>query len=287
LTDAMTTTPDYDPQWIDDCAQVLTERCGAAAREARVALVTGSGLGALAQMGHKLAEVPFADLPGLGGATVVGHAGVWRLLGIGGAPTWCLLGRRHIYEGIDPRVAVLAVRGLARLGTRRLVLTNAAGGLASRLRVGDLMLIRDHMNLMGRNPLLGANDEALGPRFPDMSAPYDVEMADVLRERAEETGLRLAEGVYAALTGPTYETRAEVGMLRRLGADAVGMSTVPEVLAARHAGLRVSAISLITNSHARPGDETTHDEVLEMGRRSGASLRELLEPLLAQWAGQD
>jgi purine-nucleoside phosphorylase len=238
----------------------------------RMGLVTGSGLGALAEIGDEVAAIPFEDIPGLGGSTVAGHAGQLKLLDRNGQSILCLMGRRHLYEGIDPKTAVFGVRLMQQLQAGMLILTNSAGGLSPRLWPGDLMLIADHINLMFRNPLVGANDDQLGERFPDMSEPYDCGISSSLHDAALLENVKLKEGVYAGLTGPTYESKAEVDMLRRLGADAVGMSTVPEVIAAKHAGLPIAAISLITNSHVHPADPPTHEEVLEMGRQAGGRL---------------
>ena len=246
-----------------------------------LAVVAGSGLGGLAAIGRVRAELGFDAIPGLGTGAVEGHAGRWLLIEVGAARVFVLLGRRHLYEGISPRAAALAIRVLARLDVGRVVLTNAAGGLTRRLAPGDLMLVTDHINLMFANPLLGPNDERLGPRFPDMSRPYSPALCGLIREAARERGIPLKEGVYAAVSGPTYETRAEAAMLARLGAGAAGMSTVPEVLAARHAGLEVAAVSLITNTHADPRHgPTTHEEVLESARRSGDRLAELVRAVI-------
>ncbi len=248
-----------------------------------LAVVAGSGLGGLAAIGRVRAELGFEAIPGLGAGAVDGHAGRWLLIEVGAERVFVLLGRRHLYEGIAPRAAVLAIRVLARLGVGRVVLTNAAGGLTRRLAPGDLMLATGHINLMFANPLLGPNDERLVPRFPDMSRPYSPALSRLIREAARERGTALKEGVYAAVSGPTYETRAEAAMLARLGADAAGMSTVPEVLAARHAGLEAAAVSLITNSHAGPRHgPTTHEEVLKAARRSGDRLAGLIRTIIAK-----
>ena len=203
------------------------------------------------------------------------------LLGrVGSVEVACLQGRVHLYEGHDPATAVRAVRVLARLGSRAVVLTNAAGGLDQTFTPGDLMLITDHLNLTGRNPLVGANDDRLGPRFPDMTRAYDPELARLARAAANETGTSLQKGVYAALLGPTYETPAEIHMLRVLGANAVGMSTVPEVIALRHMGVAVGAISCITNMAAgMTGEALDHSEVETTAR----SARERFTKLLGRW----
>lgn len=243
-----------------------------------VGVVLGSGLGAF---GDTLAtRIPYESLPGMPRSTVVGHAGNLCLGRVGGATVACLQGRVHAYEGHPASRVVFGVRLLARLGCRAVLLTNAAGGIRGELRPGDLMLLRDHLNLSGTSPLVGPNDDAVGPRFPDLSKAYDPAIAEAAREAARESGVRLREGVYAAMLGPSYETPAEVKMLRALGADAVGMSTVAEVIALRHMGVRVGAISCITNLAA--GISKTpldHREVEETARQT----RETFVALLERW----
>ena len=212
-----------------------------------VGVVLGSGLGAFGDTLAGLVKVPYAEVPGMPQSTVIGHAGNVCVGRVGPVAVACLQGRAHLYEGHDLDAATFGVRLLARLGCRAVLLTNAAGGIDATFAAGDLMLIADHLNLTGRNPLIGANDDALGPRFPDMSAAYDPALRQEAREAALAAGVTLREGVYAALLGPTYETPAEVRMLRGLGADAVGMSTVPEVIVLRHQGVCVGAVSCITN----------------------------------------
>lgn len=241
-----------------------------------VGVVLGSGLGAF---GDTLAtRVPYADIPHMPRSTVVGHAGNLCLGSVGGVGVACLQGRVHTYEGHSAARVVFGVRLLARLGCRAVLLTNAAGGIRGDLGPGDLMLLRDHINLLVTSPLVGPNDDALGPRFPDLSAAYDPAIAEAARRAARDVGVRLREGVYAAMLGPSYETPAEVRMLRTLGADAVGMSTVPEVVALRHRGVRVGAISCITNLAA--GISKTpldHREVEETAKKTRASFVALLE----------
>jgi purine-nucleoside phosphorylase len=212
-----------------------------------VGVVLGSGLGAWADELGSLTKIPYADVPGMARSSVVGHAGNLCLGRVGAVPVACLQGRVHLYEGHDLERVVFGVRLLARLGCRAVVLTNAAGGLDPASSPGDLMLVTDHLNLMGKNPLAGPNEAALGPRFPDMTEAYDRELSELARVAARETRVALREGVYAGLLGPTYETPAEIRMLRTLGATAVGMSTVPEVIALRHMGVRAAAVSCITN----------------------------------------
>jgi len=252
----------------------------------RVAVVLGSGLGAfgdtVAERGRK---IPYAEL-GFPSSAVVGHAGALCLGTVEtdgvSVPIACMQGRVHAYEGHEPDRVVFAVRALARWGCRTFVLTNAAGGVNPALEPGDLMLLRDHLNLTGRNPLIGPNDDRLGPRFPDMSVAYDRELRDKARAAAHASGIVLREGVYAALSGPSYETPAEIRMLHALGADAVGMSTVPEVIALRHMGARCVALSCITNKGAGLSEGLlSHTEVQEVADRTRASFVGLLTRLVA------
>lgn len=229
-------------------------------------IVLGSGLGGLAHRIQYAVRIPFSDVPGFPTATVAGHAGEVVVGTLGGRAVVALAGRFHMYEGHDADLAAFPVRVLHALGAPVYFASNAAGGVRRTFSPGDLMLIADHINLMGRNPLTGAvqpGDE----RFPDMSDPYDPVLRACLRDAAREVGVPLQEGVYCALLGPTYETPAEVRMLERLGADAVGMSTVPEVIVARALGMRVAAISCITNKAAGLSHEVlSHAEVMEAGR---------------------
>ena len=243
-----------------------------------VGVVLGSGLGAWADSLASLDRVPYSEIPRMPQSTVVGHAGNLCLGLAGGVPVACLQGRVHLYEGHDPQRVVFGVRLLARLGCRAILLTNAAGGLAPGFVPGDLMLVTDHLNLMGKNPLSGPNIEAFGPRFPDMTEAYDPALRAAARAAADETGTTLHEGVYAGLLGPTYETPAEIRMLRVLGAQAVGMSTVPEVIALRHMRVRVAALSCITNMAAGLGTgELDHKEVEATAKARRADLQRLLK----------
>ena len=265
--------------------ETLYERAEHAARtirarwseDARTAVVLGSGLGAFADELEDAVSIPFEEIPGFAQTTVEGHAG--RLVGgkIGGVPILVMQGRFHFYEGYSFEEATFPVRTLGVLGVRSLILTNAAGGINPALTQGALMVIGDHLNLMGANPLRGPNDDRFGPRFPDMSEVYDREHQELVVEEARGMGLQLKRGVYAALPGPSYETPAEIRMLRTLGADAVGMSTVPEAIIARHMGMRVLGISCITNMAAGILDQPiNHAEVLETGERVRADFTELL-----------
>ncbi len=246
----------------------------------RVGVVLGSGLGAWADGLASLTRIPYADVPHMARSTVIGHAGNLCLGRVGAVPVACLQGRVHLYEGHAPERVVFGVRLLARLGCRAVVLTNAAGGLDPASSPGDLMLVTDHLNLMGQNPLIGPNEAALGPRFPDMTEAYDRELTELARAAARETGVALREGVYAGLLGPTYETPAEIRMLRTLGATAVGMSTVPEVIALRHLGVRAAAVSCITNLAAGLSPtKLDHSEVEATAARS----RDRFTALLSAW----
>ena len=242
----------------------------------RLAIILGSGLGQLAEGIQRAANIPYADIPGFPPSTVVGHAGRLIAGSIDGCDVVALSGRFHLYEGHSAAVAGLPVRVAHALGAETLFVSNAAGGVRATLRPGDLMLIDDHINLMWRNPLVGPVIEG-DQRFPDMSAPYDRELLAVLREVALQRGIPVQEGVYAGLLGPSYETPAEVRMLRWMGADAVGMSTIPEVLTARAIGMRVAGVSCITNHAAGMTTERlSHQEVLDVANR----VREKFEVLV-------
>ena len=216
-----------------------------------VGVVLGSGLGGFADALEDAVEVPYEDIPGWPVATAIGHAGTLVIGSFGGVPVAVMRGRAHLYEGLSPAKVVFGVRVLGLLGIRTLVLTNAVGAIDDRLEPGQLALISDHINLQGQSPLVGPNDESLGPRFPDMSDAYDPELRAAARQAASRLGLDLGEGVYAAWLGPAFETPAEIRMLRTLGADLVGMSVVPEVLAARHMGIRCLAISCVDEPRGR------------------------------------
>ncbi len=247
-----------------------------------VAVVLGSGLSDVLRLEDARTR-SFADIPGFPRPTVSGHTGEVTVGKISGRSVLVQRGRVHAYEGRPMSEIVLPVRAYAALGVRTLVITNASGGIAERLSVGDLVLITDHINLLGDNPLRGPNLDDVGPRFPDMTHAYDPE----LRARAKEVGTELAvpleEGVYLATLGPSYETPAEIRAFRALGADLVGMSTVPEVIAARHAGLRVLGISCVTNLAAGVTEQPlSHEEVIETTRRRAADLGRLLAGFLGR-----
>lgn len=269
-----------------------TEIALAAARVARrelrldpaaspVAVILGSGLSAFADHLEEAVSLPFTELPGFPPATVQGHRGRLASGRIGPVPVLALQGRLHGYEGHDAATVAFPARVLGVLGARALVVTNAAGGIGPDLRPGDLMRIADHINLTGKNPLAGPNEEALGPRFPDVSRAYDPRLADALEEAARAAGQRLRVGVYLMMTGPSYETPAEIRMARALGADAVGMSTVPEILAAAHMGLPACGISCITNFAAGiSAVPLTHAEVVEVAHAAFGRFTALLGELI-------
>jgi purine-nucleoside phosphorylase len=246
-----------------------------------IAVVLGSGLGAFAEELTGQVEIPYAEIPGWPMSTAEGHAGKLVIGSCGPATVAVMAGRVHLYEGYTPAQVTFGIRVLARLGVRTLVLTNAAGGINPGFARGALVLIADHINLQGANPLAGPNDDSLGPRFPDMSEAYPADLRRTAREVASDLCIPLAEGVYAAVLGPSFETPAEIRALRTLGADLVGMSTAPEVIVANHMGLRVLAISCVTNMAAglQP-QKITHAEVLETGEMVRDTLVRLLATLL-------
>ncbi len=244
-------------------------------------LILGSGLGSFADNFKNPTVIPFSNLPHFPSTTVLGHSGNLIFGEIDGVHSVALQGRVHLYEGYTPMEVGFPTRILGALGIRRLIVTNAAGGINPNFRPGDLMLISDHINMMGVNPLAGPNIDALGPRFPDMSEAYDRTMRQAAREAAREIGMDQREGVYVGLRGPSFETPAEIRMCRTLGADAVGMSTVPEVIVANHMGVRVLGISCITNMAAgiRP-QKLSHEEVMETAQKAGETFQSLLRAII-------
>lgn len=236
--------------------------------EPEVGLILGSGLGVLAELIENPVSIPYTDIPHFPVSTVEGHEGELLLGTIHNRPVVLMKGRFHMYEGYGPEVTAFPVRVMKELGVKSLLVTNAAGGINTSFEPGDLMLISDHLNMTGTNPLIGPNDPDLGVRFPDMSQAYSRQLRQLAKEVAVGQGVALREGVYAGLLGPTYETPAEIVMLRTLGADAVGMSTVSEVIVARHAGLEVLGISCISNMAAGILDQPlSHDEVMETAEK--------------------
>jgi purine-nucleoside phosphorylase len=242
-----------------------------------VGIVLGSGLGGLADDLEDAVAIPFAELPGWPAATAPGHIGRLLLGRLGGRAVVMLQGRFHLYEGNDPGLVVQPMLLFRALGARVVVLTNAAGGLDPSFGPGTLMIMRDHINLTGRNPLIGPNADELGPRFPDMTEAWSPRLRAGLHAAAAAEGVEMREGIYVGLTGPTYETPAEVRMLAALGGDAVGMSTVLECIAARWVGLEVCGVSLVTNAGAGySGAPLTHEEVLEAGASAGPRLANVI-----------
>jgi xanthosine phosphorylase len=250
----------------------------------RVGIVLGSGLGAVADAVQDAVSIGYDELPGFPRPTVHGHAGRAVLGHLGGVPVCVLMGRAHLYEGGDPGPRITPVRALAAAGAEVLVLTNAAGSLRPEVGPGRLMAICDHINLTGQNPLAGPNDDAIGPRFPSLRDAYDPELRAKLQQAARALGIELKEGVYLATAGPTFETPAEIRAFRTLGADAVGMSTVPEVILARHAGLRVAAVSAITNlAEGMGGEELSHEQTLRNAEVAARDLVRLVQTFAQEY----
>ena len=248
----------------------------------QVALILGSGLGAYADKLDRATAIDYADIPGFMHSTVPGHKGRLVLGERRGARCVAMQGRVHMYEGHSAAQVAYPARVLIALGAKVLIVTNAAGGLNPNWAPGSLMLIRDHIDLMRDHPLRGPNDERLGPRFPDLTHAYAPELRAIAKDAAAATGVRLEDGVYCGLTGPSYETPAEVQMLQRFGGDAVGMSTVPEVIVARHMSARVIGISCITNHAAGiTGAALSHDEVTATAARVRATFEQLIDAILA------
>jgi len=251
----------------------------------RLGMVLGSGLGGLADELEEAVAIPFEALPGWPPPSAPGHSGRLLLGNLRGLPVACLQGRLHMYEGLGERLVVEPALLMGRLGASMLLLTNASGGVNPTFAAGSLMLIRDHINLTGRHPLMGPNDDGLGPRFPDMTAVWDPGLRADLHRAARAEAVEMVEGVYLGLTGPTYETPAEVRMIGILGADAVGMSTVMEAVAAHWAGLRVCGVSLVTNAGAGlSGTPLSHEEVLEAAAAAGPRLARVIGRFAADLA---
>lgn len=249
--------------------------------EPRIALVLGSGLGGFADDFEEAVGIPYEDIPGFVRSTAQGHAGRLVIGKIDNVPVLAMQGRVHYYEGYSLEEVTFPVRTFGLLGVKTLVLTNAAGGINVQLTQGALMVISDHVNLMGVNPLRGPNDDRFGPRFPDMSSVYSPDLQAVVVDEAKAIGAEVRRGIYGALSGPSYETPAEIHLLRNLGADAVGMSTVPEAIVARHMGLEVLGISCITNMAAGISDEPiNHEEVMATGNRVRETFAELLRRVI-------
>ncbi len=255
-------------------------------RAPTVGLILGSGLGGFAERLEDAERIEYGDIPHFPVSSVVGHAGRLVVGSLNGVTCVAMQGRTHYYEGKSAQLISFPARVLITLGANTLIITNAAGGVNASFEPGTLMLITDHLNLLPENPLRGVNDDRLGPRFPDMTTAYAPELHEVARAAAAELEVDLAEGVYASLTGPTYETPAEVRMLRTLGADATGMSTVPEVIVANHMGAKVLGISCITNKAAGMSDQPlSHDEVTETATRVRSTFESLLAGILGRLRG--
>ncbi|MDR3052057.1 MAG: purine-nucleoside phosphorylase [Oscillospiraceae bacterium] len=263
---------------IEGAARVIEEACGGA----QVGIILGSGLGDYAQALQEGRALPYGEIPGFPVSTVPGHAGKWHTGTLHGKRVAMMQGRFHYYEGYPLWDVTLPVRVMKLLGVQTLIVTNAAGGVNLSFAPGDLMLITDSINLAANNPLIGPNLDAFGPRFPDVSRAYDPKLQQLALSSAEALGITLRQGIYAWLTGPSFETPAEIRMLRGLGADAVGMSTVPEVIVARHSGMRVLGLSCITNMAAGILDQPlNHEEVMETGERVKHTFRALLDGVVA------
>lgn len=261
-------------------AAAIRNRVGDAAPE--IGIVLGSGLGGLADLIGDGVRVPFGEIPGFPTATVIGHAGILVSGTLSGRRVVTLAGRFHMYEGHSPQLAAFPVRVMHALGARTYFASNAAGGIRRDLSAGDLMIIEDHLNLTSANPLTGPQEPG-DERFPDMSCPYDPELRSILRSCADTLGLRVKEGVYAWLAGPAFETRAEVRMLERLGADAVGMSTVPEVIVARALGMRAAGVSCIANAASGLSEgPVLHSDVLQVAARAAKSFQSLVEAFVGE-----
>jgi purine-nucleoside phosphorylase len=252
----------------------------------QIVLVLGSGLGAFADELTEAMRIPYEKIPGFPRSTAIGHAGRLVIGKSGNVAVAAMQGRVHFYEGYSVQQVVFPMRVFGRMGIRSAILTNAAGGINLEFKPGALVVIRDHINLQGVNPLIGPNDDRFGPRFPDMTTAYWQPYRETALAEARRLGIEVAEGVYAALSGPSYETPAEIHYLRTMGADLVGMSTVPEVIVARHMGIRVLGISCVTNLAAGILDQPiNHIEVLETGERVKAQFIALLRAVLPQIAG--
>lgn len=251
----------------------------------RIGLVLGSGLGAFARSLEEATEIHYSEIPHFPTSTAIGHKGELVLGKCQGVPVAVMAGRVHYYEGYTLEQVVFPVRVLGRLGVKVLIITNAAGSVNVGYKPGELMIIEDHINYMGGNPLMGPNAEQLGPRFFDMTEPYDHELREIAEKACGKAGVPARKGVYIAFTGPSYETPAEIRMTRTMGADAVGMSTVPEVVAARHMGIRVLGISCLTNMAAGVlKKELDHKEVLEIGEKVKAELIDVLGRIIVEAA---
>ena len=267
-----------------DCADFVL---GRSAHRPEIGLILGSGLGAFADALEDPVEVDYDEIPGFAQTTVEGHSGRLVLGRVAGLSAVVMAGRYHYYEGHSMEVVTFPVRVMHQMGVRILFVTNSSGGVNPDFGVGELMVIEDHLNLIGANPLVGHNEERFGPRFPDMSYAYDKVLRDEIDGAAADIGLPVQHGVYAGMVGPSYETPAEIRMLRTLGADAVGMSTVPEVIVANHAGMRVAGISCVANKAAGlDAERLTHDDVKASAMSVSERFVQLLQRTLARMAAR-
>jgi purine-nucleoside phosphorylase len=265
---------------IDDAAAAIRQRCGDVPE---TAVVIGSGLAGVADALRDAITLPYDDLPHFPLCTATGHPGQLVVGTMAGRRVAALVGRVHLYEGHDPATVVFATRVMGRLGSKRIILTNAAGGINAELAPGSLMVIDDHINLLGASPLAGPNDDRLGPRFPDMTEVYSSGLRAIAGDAADAAGVKVSHGVYVAVPGPNYETPAEVRFLRTIGGDAVGMSTVLEAIAARHMGLEILGLSCITNMAAGAGPHPLrHDEILATAHQVRGTVTALLEGVIAR-----
>lgn len=255
-------------------------------RVPRLGIVLGSGLGALAGEVTDAVKIPYEDIPHFPPSTVSGHAGALVLGELEGASVAVFQGRVHYYEGYEMQQVTFPVRLMRALGAEVMLVTNAVGGISEKLNNGDLVAITDHINLMGVNPLRGRNDDTLGPRFPDMVNCYDENLRNMAHEVAREIGVPLKDGVYIAVSGPSYETRAEIRFMRQIGADTVGMSTAPETIVARHAGMRVLGVSCVTDVLYGDYKEVSHEDVLAVAKETGPRFIKLMRAIVARLAKQ-
>lgn len=272
-------TGDYGFSAAKASANTIRSKIGG--RSPKIGIILGSGLGGLVDAIEDSVKISYSDVPGFPLPQALGHAGTLVCGTMGGREVIAMAGRFHIYEGHPPQLAGFPVRVMSAIGVETLFVSNAAGAVNVEYRAGDLMIIADHLNLMWNNPLIGQQQSG-EERFTDMSDPYDAELRKLLRNAAVKSGVEIHEGVYAALFGPSYETRAEVRMLRALGADAIGMSTVPEVLVARARGMRVAGVSAITNAASGVTSQpVSHSEVLEVGRQIGKKFQTLVAEFIS------
>ncbi len=268
---------------VDEAVALLRQRCE---NFPEVVLTLGSGLSGFIDSMEKEVEIPYSQIPNFKTSTVQGHAGKLVIGNLNGSRVACMQGRLHFYEGHSMSDVVFPFRVFAKAGAKLFVLTNAAGGLHAHMVPSDLVLLKDHINLMGTNPLIGPNDEHLGPRFPDLSNLYDARLNSILLQTAKKLGVKLGEGVYVGIHGPSFETPAEIRAYRQMGGDLVGMSTVPEAIAIRHMGKKVVVISCVTNLAAGVTSEPpNHAEVLENAKKSYVSLEKLLTQAIPELKG--